>query len=223
MADEKKPGEGPDAPPHREPETPNDPGDIARERTTAAGAGAEQSGEDTAEAVRRQEAEADAEAARRRERERAEQAEREARQARMKEAQAKAGAAAGAARGHAERSFADARSSISDSDDRTIAIVNYVLYLLTGPTGGISAIVGVILAYIKKDTADPGLASHFDFQIRTFWIGLVASLISILLMFVIIGIPLFIALAVWWLLRSVVGLVRVLDRKPIPDPHTWLV
>jgi len=144
-----------------------------------------------------------------------------------KAAQEKASAAADAARREAERSYSEARTSIADSDDRTIAIVVYALYLAMFVTGGVAAIVGVILAYLKKDGEDALTRSHFDFQIRTFWLGLAGVLVSLVLMmtiiFIVIGVPLLIAVTVWWLLRIVIGLVRLLDRKPIPDPKTWLV
>lgn len=202
MADPKEPTPNdPEKPDTDAADTGESPEDVAMDRTAAAGGGAEQSaagGQKSSET-------------------------REKMSSAARSAQDRASKAASAARDEASRSYSDARSSISDSDDRTIAIVSYILYLATFVTGGIAAIVGVILAYLKRDTENPVLAGHYEYLIRTFWIGLVGSLICIVLFFVIIGIPLFIALAVWWLLRLVVGVVRLLDNKPIPDPKTWLI
>ena len=144
-----------------------------------------------------------------------------------KVASEKTAAAAAKAREEASRSYDEARSSISDADERTIAIVSYILFLANSMTGGIGAIVGVILSYLKKDTGDPVLDSHFEYQIRTFWIGLAGAVVGMALVFTligaIIGVPLLFALAVWWLLRNIVGLIRIIEVKPIPDPKTWFV
>jgi len=143
------------------------------------------------------------------------------------EASEEASRAATRAREEASKSYAEAKSSISDSDDKTIAIVSYVLFLAIFVTFAVAAVVGVILSYLKKDTDDPVLANHFEYQIRTFWIGLGALAISIVCFLTIILIPLAVLIwfvtGVWWLLRNVIGLVRLLDGKPHPDTKTWLI
>ncbi|GEM_PF-901029 len=139
------------------------------------------------------------------------------------EAAAKMRGAAEAAQEHTRAHMDSARSTIGESEDRTISIAVYVLYLAVGITGGISALAGIVLAYVKKDTVDPVLASHFQFQIRTFWIGLATMIVGLVLTIILIGVPILIALAVWWLLRNVVGLIRLLEGKPIADPKAWLI
>jgi hypothetical protein len=57
-------------------------------------------------------------------------------------------------------------------EDKTMAVVCYALYLLAFATG-ITAIIGVIIAYTQRPTAGPVMESHYTFLIRTFWIGLV--------------------------------------------------
>jgi uncharacterized membrane protein len=68
--------------------------------------------------------------------------------------------------------------------DNSLAVVVYVLYCV-GYFTGISALIGVIIAHVKVDDVDPVLRSHYRFQIRTFWIGL---------LYLAIGIPLCVAL-----------------------------
>src|SRR5215467_4366363 len=53
----------------------------------------------------------------------------------------------------------------------TIALIVYVLYFV-GYFTGITALIGVIMAHVQVDTAEPMLATHYRFQIRTFWVGL---------------------------------------------------
>ena len=110
------------------------------------------------------------------------------------------------------------RRIVSDND---FALIVYVLYAV-GYFTAISALVGVIIAYVKIDEADPVLRSHYQFQIRTFWIGLLYLSIGIVLCLVLIG---FLVLAwwfVWSLIRIVKGFIAINDYKPIANPRSWL-
>ena len=44
---------------------------------------------------------------------------------------------------------------------------------LLGYITGITAIIGVVIAYIQADSADAPVKSHYIFQIRTFVIGFI--------------------------------------------------
>lgn len=132
--------------------------------------------------------------------------------------------AAEKAQEHTRVHMDSARATIAESDERTIALAGYLLGLGAWVTLGASAVVGAVLAWVKKDTAvDPVIASHLRFQIRTFWIGLAAFVVGLVLTTIVIGVVVLIALAVWWTLRNAVGLIRLIERKPIRDPQTWLV
>src|SRR5437660_8644927 len=62
--------------------------------------------------------------------------------------------------------------------DNNLAVAVYLLYG-AGYFTVISALIGVIIAHVKVDDADPVLRSHYQFQIRTFWIGLLYNAIGI--------------------------------------------
>ena len=70
-----------------------------------------------------------------------------------------------------------------------------LLYLASFITG-ITAIVGVVLAFVWRDEpkADWEI-SHYQYLINTFWIGLLGSIIGFLLTIVLIGFP--IAITLW--------------------------
>lgn len=51
-----------------------------------------------------------------------------------------------------------------------LAKIIYILYLV-GLVFGVTGIVGVVMAYISKDDAPDWVKTHYQFQIRTFWIG----------------------------------------------------
>jgi uncharacterized membrane protein len=106
------------------------------------------------------------------------------------------------------------------SDD-TLAVIIYVLYCF-GYFTGISALIGVVVAHVKIDEADPMLRSHYQFQIRTFWIGFLYITIGYVLTMVLIGIPILIWWFVWSLIRITKGFIAVNEHKPIAHPRSWL-
>jgi len=124
----------------------------------------------------------------------------------------------------------------SATEDRTMPAVAYALYLLAFATG-ITAVIGVILAYANQASAGPAMRSHNTFLIRTFWIGLAWCILAglvlavgIPLSFILIGIPLLIlgkamlALgAVWYGLRCVVGVIHLAQGDAYPRPYALLV
>lgn len=98
----------------------------------------------------------------------------------------------------------------------------YILYFIGPVIGGITALAGVIVAYLKRAEASTAAASHYSFQIRTFWIGLLFSFVSVITMIIGIGVLLGIATLVWFLIRSIKGFMLAMDGKAVPDPETWL-
>ena len=83
---------------------------------------------------------------------------------------------------------------------------------------GVPSIIAVILNYLKRGEARGSfLESHFRWQIRTFWFGLLWCLLGGLLFVTFIGIPLafavFIAAGVWVIYRVVRGWLALRDRR----------
>ena len=58
-----------------------------------------------------------------------------------------------------------------------LALTVYILYLV-GFLTGITVLVGVVIAYLQRDKTDRVSQSHFQFQITTFWIGLLYFLLG---------------------------------------------
>ena len=105
--------------------------------------------------------------------------------------------------------------------DDTLALIVYVLYCV-GYFTGVSALAGVIIAHVKVDDADPVLRSHYRFQIRTFWIGLLYLVIGAPLSMVLVGIPILLWWFLWSLIRIIKGVVALNERRPIANPRSWL-
>jgi uncharacterized membrane protein len=97
----------------------------------------------------------------------------------------------------------------------------YILYLVS-ILFGITSIVGLIIAYVNKDDAPTWLQSHYQFQIRTFWIGALYLLIGLMLYQVIIGFFIIMFWVIWLIVRCAKGM-KSLDRGDAhPDPAGWL-
>lgn len=64
------------------------------------------------------------------------------------------------------------------SADHTTAMVNYALLFASVFFAGVPALIAVVLAYAQRDRADAFLRSHFDFQIRIFWIALAVAVVA---------------------------------------------
>jgi uncharacterized membrane protein len=98
---------------------------------------------------------------------------------------------------------------------RSLVQVVYILYALSYFTG-ITAIVGIIIDYVKKDdAAGTWLESHFRWQIRTFWFGLLWAVIGVGTSFVMVGIVVLFANFCWIIYRIVKGWLNLNDAKPM--------
>jgi uncharacterized membrane protein len=100
--------------------------------------------------------------------------------------------------------------------------VIYILYLASFVIG-ISGIVGIVLAYLNRGKSEAWLESHYTWAIRTFWIGLLGSFISFILFVVVIGMFTIILVAIWVIVRTVIGLQKLGRNEPIADPESWLL
>jgi uncharacterized membrane protein len=106
-------------------------------------------------------------------------------------------------------------------DERQMAFVIYILYLAHFVP--LAPIVGVVLAYIERPRAPAWLQSHYLYQIRTFWIGLLYWVVSLALCVILVGIPLLLATWIWFVVRCALGLSRLMRSEPYPTPESWTV
>jgi uncharacterized membrane protein len=98
---------------------------------------------------------------------------------------------------------------------KSLTQVVYVLYALSY-FAGITAIVGIIVNNVKKDdVAGTWLESHFRWQIRTFWFGLLWAVIGMLTAFIVVGFAILFANFCWIIYRIVKGWLNLNDNKPM--------
>src|SRR5262245_4542768 len=85
---------------------------------------------------------------------------------------------------------------------------------------GWPSIIAVIINYVKRDEArGTYLESHFRWQIRTFWFGLLWFAIGGMLFITLVGIPvalgIWIAAGLWAIYRIVRGWMALWDRRAV--------
>jgi len=128
--------------------------------------------------------------------------------------------------------------SATNQPRRSLIILIHVIYglhaasLITGIIGaatvvgafltGWPSIIAVILNYAKRSEArGTWLESHFRWQIRTFWFGLLWVTLCLLFVVATLGIGILIAWAplgavgLWFIYRIARGWLALIDRRPM--------
>lgn len=106
-----------------------------------------------------------------------------------------------------------------DFNKSTIIALLYLGGLIVGVTG----LIGFILALVwKNEVEGTWEESHLQYHMMTFIIGFVVGLVGVVLSFILIGIPLLMALFVWFIVRSIMPLLKAQKQEPMPDPKTLL-
>ena len=115
-------------------------------------------------------------------------------------------------------------NKVTDNEQPTTAgtaKIIYILYLV-GIVIGITAIAGLIMAYVNRDGAPDWLKSHYQFQIRTFWIGALYLFIGVLLSQFIIGLFIILFWLLWLIVRCAKGVKYIDQKEAYPDPKGWM-
>jgi uncharacterized membrane protein len=92
---------------------------------------------------------------------------------------------------------------------------------MVGVMFGITGIVGVVMAYINKDDAPEWLKTHYQFQIRTFWIGALFMILGGILSIILIGWFVLLFWVVWLIVRSIKGIKALDSEQAIENPKRW--
>jgi uncharacterized membrane protein len=100
----------------------------------------------------------------------------------------------------------------------------YVLYLagIVPAFAGVPILIGFIIALLHRGQGGDPWVGHYEFQFRQAIILLGAWIVSFILVFVLIGFLLFLLVAIWWIIRTIKGLLAASRDEPIADPATFL-
>ena len=95
------------------------------------------------------------------------------------------------------------------------------VWIITAFVSGWPSIIAVIINYLTRDRVrGTWLATHWRWQMRTFWFALLWLLVSGFLVITIIGIPLAwvvgVSAGLWVSYRVIRGWLALLDRRAMP-------
>lgn len=114
--------------------------------------------------------------------------------------------------------------AVSNSFEFNGPTIISLLYLCSFFVGGVTGIVGVVLAYVwQGETRPEWEKTHFTYLIRTFWIGFVGSIIGVILLIVAVGFIVLLGVAVLIVIRSILSLINAQKQEPMPNPESWWV
>lgn len=104
----------------------------------------------------------------------------------------------------------------TDIDARTYTIIIYGLYLGAVICGGATGIVGVVMAYIKRAEYKGTIwESHIENAIHAFWVWFLLFVAGIPLLLAFgAGVLLMAAAFIYFLYRTIKGLIAAVDGKP---------
>ena len=102
--------------------------------------------------------------------------------------------------------------------DNTMLHLIYALYAASF-LNGLTAIVGVVIAYVKRDEARGSWQeSHFEWLIRTFWWGLLFMVLGGVASIVLVGFLIMFVAGVWIVWRIAKGWIRLGQWRAVENP-----
>lgn len=117
----------------------------------------------------------------------------------------------------------DAGSGKSSEELASLKSITQVVYALQALSFmfGVTALVGLVINYVKReDAAGTVYESHFNWQISTFWWGLLWGVLGVILIFALgLGLLVLFVAWVWAIYRVVKGWLKLTEGKPVaPSP-----
>ncbi len=98
---------------------------------------------------------------------------------------------------------------------RQIATLVYVLQAMSFFVG-FTAVIGVILNHLRlAEVEGTWLESHFIWQIRTFWLGLLWGVIGVLTSLLLVGLLILVGVWIWGIYRVLKGWLNLADGRPM--------
>ena len=104
-------------------------------------------------------------------------------------------------------------------DEAALVRLATIVYILQAASFfvGLTLFAAVIVNYVRRDDArGTWVESHFRWQIRTFWLTLLGTVIGGLTFFLVIGWFILGAVALWLIYRIVKGWLLLSEKRPLP-------
>ena len=114
--------------------------------------------------------------------------------------------------------------SVSNKDDRAILHICYALLVGGFFSAGLTSLIALIIAYVKRHPEENFTFSHLTWIIRSVWIAFFGAVIGIICAITIILLPLAwligVIMVIWNVFRIAKGWLRLLDKRPVDEPHS---
>ena len=116
-----------------------------------------------------------------------------------------------------------------EPEGKVAALIAWALFILSIPSANVLVLVGLVVSYVARGTAVGVARQHIEAQISLFWsvfwwtiaawIGIaVSALASVFLVgipFLLLFVLIWFLLSVWFTVKSVLGLINLLQNRPI--------
>ena len=102
------------------------------------------------------------------------------------------------------------------ASDRTVMHVLYGLHTIAWASGGMLAVIALVVNYIKRgEEVEPLYNAHHQYMIRTFWwtIFWLVVCAPLWLLFVLPGMAAYGVIGLWYLYRCIKGWMRFNDNR----------
>ncbi len=105
--------------------------------------------------------------------------------------------------------------SRDDAGNRNLVITVYALQAISTLVG-FTIFIALIINYVKREDVEGTIAaSHFRWQIRTFWFGLLWLTIGYITTLFLLGYLVFFAASLWFVYRIIKGWLRIYENRPM--------
>ncbi len=112
-------------------------------------------------------------------------------------------------------------TSNQHNNSTSVAKVIYIL-LIISTLIGITGVIAVVMAYVNRDDCADWLQTHYRFQIRTFWIGLLYFSVGMITIHVMIGFLVLLFTFFWFVIRCAKGLKQLENNQAVNNVESWL-
>jgi len=120
-------------------------------------------------------------------------------------------------------------TSGQEAEGKVPALIAWALFILSIPSANVLVLVGLVVSYVSRGSATGVPRQHIEAQIRLFWsvfwwtvaawvgiaVSAVASVVLIGIPFLLLFLLIWFLLSVWFTVKSVLGLIQLLQDKPI--------
>ena len=120
-------------------------------------------------------------------------------------------------------------TSGQEAEGKVPALIAWALFILSIPSANVLVLVGLVVSYVSRGSATGVPRPHIEAQIRLFWsvfwwtiaawigiaVSAIASLVLIGIPFLLLFLLIWFLLSVWFTVKSVLGLVQLLQDRPI--------